>query len=67
MCLDLSAYVYARTYERLISRGVSDRKAHGVARKVAQRYEDKRRAALLAYGVGGPRNVSNVRPSASRD
>ena len=43
MCLPPDAYVYARVYERLASRGVGEAAARGVAMKVARRYALRRR------------------------
>jgi hypothetical protein len=43
MCLSPDAHVYAVVYERLRSRGVSERRAAGVARKVQRAYASKRR------------------------
>lgn len=44
MCIDLAAYVEARVFERLTSRGVPPRRAQWVAKKVRRRYEAKRLA-----------------------
>lgn len=53
MCLSPDAYVFARVYERLVSRGVADAKARGVAMKVARRYSLKRQqSATRRYPPG---------------
>ena len=49
MCLSADAYVSAVVFERLVSRGVSEDRARGVARKVGRAYALKRRE--LAAGT----------------
>jgi hypothetical protein len=48
MCLSPDAYVEAVVYERLRLKGVPDKRARGVARKVRRAYALKRRQRAAA-------------------
>lgn len=58
MCLSPDAYVAAVVYQRLVSRGVPESRARGVARKVQRAYGSKRRDAA------GPARASSDRSDA---
>ncbi len=52
MCISPDAYVAARVFDRLIRRGVDEKRAEAVAKKVARRYGDRRNEMYLAYLAG---------------
>lgn len=46
MCLSPDSYVEAKVYDRLVTRGVTPRRARAVARKVRLAYAAKRRQSV---------------------